>query len=148
MFTKITRPALLLKISIFCLLAFQMPAQETQYDEDGFEVFNYVDGDTSYTMKKYYIAFLKSGTQKSASEEEAMRIQMAHLEHMSKLAEQKKICIAGPFGDDTAMRGIVIYNVKTFEEAESYAKTDPAVEAGILNIEIHPWWAAKGSKLF
>ncbi len=67
---------------------------------------------------------------------------------MANLAEQNKICIAGPFADDTQLRGIVIYNAKTLEEAQSYADGDPAVQKGVLIVEIHPWWAAKESKLF
>jgi len=66
---------------------------------------------------------------------------------MSQLAAQDKICIAGPFGDDTDLRGIVIYSAKSMEEARSFADSNPAVKAGILKIKIHPWWAAKGSKL-
>lgn len=121
-------------------------AQEKQYDEEGFEIFSYQDKDTVYTMKKYFMAFLKSGTKKS-DPEEAMVIQQAHLNHMSQLAEKNKICVAGPFGDDTEFRGIVIYNVKDEEEARSYVESDPAVEAGVLTYELHPWWAAKGSRL-
>lgn len=69
------------------------------------------------------------------------------LTYVSQLAAQDKICIAGPFGDDTDLRGIVIYSAKSMEEARSFADSDPAVKAGILKIKIHPWWAAKGSKL-
>jgi uncharacterized protein YciI len=122
-------------------------AQDLKLDEDGYEIFTYQDGDTSYTMKKYYIAFLKRGPNRDQDQAEANAIQSAHLEHMSQLAEQKKICIAGPFGDDTDMRGIVIYSAKSLEEAKSYAESDPAVINGVLIAELHPWWAAKGSKL-
>lgn len=139
-------PVLILIFSFF--IAFDMQAQDTQYDDEGFEIFMYQDGDTTYTMKKYYMAFLKRGDKKSEDDEERMRIQEAHLEHMSRLAEQDKICISGPFGDDTDLRGIVIYSAKSMEEARSFADSDPAVKAGILKIEIHPWWAAKGSRLY
>ena len=67
---------------------------------------------------------------------------------MNKLAEEKKICIAGPFGDDGELRGVVIYSVPTLEEAQRLVETDPAVIAGRLIIEVHPWWAAKGSSLY
>ncbi len=121
-------------------------AQEKQYDDEGFEIFSYQDKDTVYVMKKYFMAFLKSGT-KISDPEEATAVQQAHLNHMSMLAEKNKICIAGPFGDDTEFRGVVIYNVKDEIEARSYIESDPAVVAGVLAFEIHPWWAAKGSRL-
>ena len=55
--------------------------------------------------------------------------------------------ISGPFGDDGDIRGITIYNVPTLKMADSLANIDPAVVAGRLEIEVHPWWAAKGFPL-
>ena len=55
--------------------------------------------------------------------------------------------ITGPFGDDGDIRGITIYNVPTQAMADSLANADPMVKAGRLEIEIHPWWAAKGFSL-
>lgn len=125
-----------------------LSAQEPLLDDEGFEIFEYNDGDTSMIMKKYFIAFLKAGPSRSQDPQKAAEIQQAHLNHMAELARQKKICIAGPFGDDGDIRGIVIYNVKSLEEAEELTSKDPAVKAGRLTIEIHPWWAAKGASLY
>ena len=55
--------------------------------------------------------------------------------------------ISGPFGDDGEIRGITIYNTPTQQMADSLANLDPMVQAGRLQIEIHPWWAAKGFPL-
>ena len=99
-------------------------------------------------MQKYFMALLKAGPDRDHSPEEAAVIQKGHLDHMNKLAEEKKICIAGPFGDDGELRGVVIYSVPTLEEAQRLVETDPAVIAGRLIIEVHPWWAAKGSSLY
>ncbi len=112
-----------------------------------FEEFEMKEGDTTYVMKKYYIAFLKAGPIRGQDEAEANKIQTAHLNHLNELAEAGKIIIAGPMGDEGELRGIVIFNVPTQEEAEKLAAEDPAVKAGRLIIEIHPWWAAKGSTL-
>jgi len=142
-----TKPVLILFFMAF-IAAGSTHAQALELDKEGFETFDYQEGDTSYTMKKYFICFLKTGPNKSKSPEEAMEMQKAHLEHMAQLAENQKICIAGPFADDTSLRGIVIYNAHDMEEARRYADTDPMVAAGILEAEIHPWWAAKGSSLY
>jgi hypothetical protein len=40
------------------------------------------------------------------------------------------------------MRGIFIFNVKTVEEAKTIAETDPAVKAGTLVLELHPWYGS------
>jgi uncharacterized protein YciI len=109
--------------------------------------FEMKEGDTTYVMKQYILCFLKQGANRSQSKEEVEKIQNEHLAHLNLLATQGKISIAGPFGDDGALRGIVIYNVNTVEEARQLAENDPAVQAGRLVLEFHPWWAAKGSVL-
>ena len=115
----------------------------------GFEIFDYVDEKTKDTtlMQQYFIAFLKSGPNRSQSEEEASKLQSAHLAHLGKMYELGYADISGPFGDDGDIRGITIYNVPTFEMADSLANADPMVKAGRLVIEMHPWWAAKGFPL-
>ena len=115
----------------------------------GFQVFDYVDEKTKDTtlMQQYYIAFLKSGPNRSQSEEEASNLQAAHLTHLGKMYELGYADISGPFGDDGEIRGITIYNVPTLEMADSLANADPMVKAGRLVIELHPWWAGKGLTL-
>jgi len=138
----------LLIISLFVLLStIDTEAQALEMDSLGFKTFQMTEGDTTYIMKQYFMAFLKTGPNRAHTDEEAATIQTGHLNHLNKLAEEKKISIAGPFGDDGEIRGIVIFNVATQEEVESLVAQDPAVIAGRLILEIHPWWAAKGSKL-
>ncbi|WP_299550768.1 YciI family protein [Seonamhaeicola sp.] len=115
----------------------------------GFQIFDYVDEKTKDTvlMQQYFIAFLKRGPIRTQNEEEAALIQKEHLEHLGKMYELGYADISGPFGDDGDIRGITIYNVPTLKMADSLAKADPAVKAGRLEIEVHPWWAAKGFPL-
>jgi uncharacterized protein YciI len=94
------------------------------------------------------MGFLKRVADKPALDStKVVEIQMAHQNYMAQNIKDGTLLIAGPFGDDGDMRGIVIYDVATQEEAENIIKNDPAVKAGRLDIEIHPWWAAKGSVL-
>jgi len=115
----------------------------------GFEIFDYVDEETKDTviMQQYYIAFLKRGDNTSQSKEEADSLQALHMAHLGNMYEKGFADISGPFGDDGDIRGITIYNVPTQEMADSLANLDPMVKAGRLQIEIHPWWAAKGFPL-
>lgn len=117
--------------------------------DGGYEIFDYVDEKTKDTviMQQYFIAFLKSGPNRSQSEEEAGKLQEAHLAHLGKMYEMGYADISGPFGDNGDIRGITIYNVPTLKMADSLANADPAVKAGRLVIEVHPWWAAKGFPL-
>ena len=117
--------------------------------DKGYEIFDYVDEKTQDTilMQQYFIAFLKRGPIRNQNEEEANRLQTEHLAHLGKMYELGYADISGPFGDNGDIRGITIYNVPTFEMADSLANADPMVKAGRLQIEIHPWWAAKGFPL-
>ena len=121
--------------------------QQVQTDENGFETFGYQEGDTTYIMKKYFMVFLKAGPERSQNAEEAAEIQEQHLAHIGWMADQGYVDIAGPFADNGDVRGILVMRVPNKEKAEELAALDPAVKAGRLIMEIHPWWAAVGSSL-
>lgn len=115
----------------------------------GFQTFDYIDPETRDTiiMQQYFIAFLKTGPNRSQSKEEADSLQQLHLQHLGRMYKEGYADISGPFGDDGDIRGITIYNVPTLEMADSLASMDPMVKSGRLVIEVHPWWAAKGFPL-
>ncbi len=138
----------LLCAGVLCCLSFGAKAQGLQIDTVGFQTFSYQEGDTTYLMKQYFMCFLKKGPIRDQVGEEADQIQTAHLAHLESLALNRKICMAGPFADDGNILGIVIFNTPTLEEAQRLANADPAVLAGRIIVEIHPWWAAAGSQLF
>lgn len=119
-----------------CLMAQQSPRE-----------FEMTEGDTTYTMKQYVFCLYLSGPERSQAKEEADRIQAAHMAHMSEMVITSGLQVAGPLGDDTEKRGILIFDLDTVEEAEKAMAEDPAVKAGRLRFECHPWWAAKGSTL-
>ena len=111
------------------------------------ETFEMQEGDTTYVMQKYFVVFLKSGPKRSQNKEEAQEIQKKHMAYLEKMAQMGKTSITGPFEGDCDIRGIVVYHTATAEEARGLAEADPAVKAGRLVVEVHPWWAAKGSAL-
>ena len=120
-----------------------------QLTEEGYGIFDYIDETTRDTilMQQYFIAFLKSGPNRSQNKEEADSLQSLHLAHLGRMYKEGYADISGPFGDDGEIRGITIYNTPTREMADSLANMDPMVKSGRLIIEIHPWWAAKGFPL-
>ncbi|MFZ1321701.1 MAG: YciI family protein [Ignavibacteria bacterium] len=99
-------------------------------------------GADDYGMKQYVLAFLKAGKVKSESHEKAQELQLEHLRNITKMAEEGVLVLAGPFMDDTEIRGIYIFDVKTIEEAQRLTETDPAIKAGILEMELHPWYGS------
>ena len=99
-------------------------------------------GADEYGMRQYVMAFLKRGPNRDRDSLEAAQLQRAHLENIGKLAAAGKLSIAGPFLDDGELRGIYIFNVKTLEEAKALTETDPAIQAGSLVLELHPWYGS------
>jgi uncharacterized protein YciI len=97
-----------------------------------------------YEMKRYWMVFLKTGPTRDQDSVTAMKIQEGHLANIGRLAELGKILVAGPFGDDTDLRGIFIMDCKDEAEVKDLCSSDPAIKAGRLIAEIHPWWTAKG----
>lgn len=117
--------------------------------EAGYQIFDYVEANSGDTilMQQYFMAFLKRGPKRSQDSVTAAKLQEAHLKHLGRMYEEGYADISGPFGDDQDVRGITIYNVPTLEMADSLANLDPMVKAGRLEIEVRPWWAAKGFPL-
>ncbi|MEP6994426.1 MAG: YciI family protein [Acidobacteriota bacterium] len=97
-----------------------------------------------YEMATYQLAFLFKGPAFSAEETpERAKLQEAHMAHIRKMADSGKLIIAGPFADDGDLRGLFIFRTDSLEEAKALAEQDPAVKAGRLRLEWHPWYAAK-----
>jgi uncharacterized protein YciI len=98
-----------------------------------------------FEMTTYYFGLLTRGPNAgTGTPEEREKIQAAHLANIVRLHNAGKILVAGPFADNGEWRGLFIYKCGSLEEAQQLAATDPAVAAGRLKIEIHPWMTAKG----
>jgi uncharacterized protein YciI len=93
-------------------------------------------------MKKYVFAFLKRGPNQEADSAEAANLQRAHLQNIISMAEAGKLVLAGPFMDDGDLRGIYVFNVQSIPEAEALTNTDPAIQAGVLEMELKEWYGS------
>ena len=100
---------------------------------------------TPNTVMTAYLAFLVRGDKWTPEKTpETAAIQKAHMDNINRLAEMKKLVVAGPFGDNGTLRGIFVFRVGSIEEARELAATDPAVKAGRLALQIHPWLVPEG----
>ena len=99
-------------------------------------------GADDYGMRSYVMAFLKSGPNRDQTEEEAQELQAAHMANIGRLADEGTLVLAGPFLDNGDLRGIYIFAVESVEEAEVLTATDPAIKAGRLIMELHPWYGS------
>ena len=93
-------------------------------------------------MRQYVMVLLKKGPTTITDTVKRNALQRAHLDNIGKLAKEGKLILAGPFMDNTELRGIYLFAVDSLEEAQQLAKTDPAVIAGTLIMELHPWYGS------
>lgn len=135
----------ILLTTLFMVAAFQLTcAQEKTSVPETFEM--EWEGE-QVTMQKYFIVFLKQGPNRDQSPEEAEKIQAEHLAYLGRLYKKGILNLNGPVGDGGEIAGISVYSTATLEEAVKLAEADPAVKAGRLVVEAHPWWLAKGSSV-
>lgn len=97
-----------------------------------------------YGMKTYFFVILKSGSNNRLNQKEIDDSFKGHLENINRLVEQGYLVVAGPLGkNENQYRGIfIIQNVKTIKEVQDVLQTDPAIESGLLDYEIYPWYGS------
>ena len=100
-------------------------------------------GADDYGMKKFVIAFLYRGDRVNEyTEQERADLQQGHLANIGRLAEEGKMVLAGPFFGNEDLRGLFFFDVGSIEEAEALTNTDPAIEAGVLKMELKEWYGS------
>ena len=98
-------------------------------------------------MKQYFLVLLKRGPKRDQAPEVAKQLQAGHMGNMEAYANRGILQIAGPMMDDGDLRGIFILDVPDRAGAEAMCNDDPAVQAGRLVCEIHPWLSQPGAAL-
>jgi len=114
-------------------------AQEPVFDQELADSF----GADEYGMKSYSFVILKTGSVKVEDAEKKQELMRGHLDNISRLAEAGKLVVAGPFGkNDLDYRGLFILTTPSAEEARAMLETDPAIAAGVFDVEVIPWYGA------
>jgi len=114
-------------------------AQDPVFDQELADSF----GADEYGMKSYSFVILKTGSVKVEDAERKQELMRGHLDNISRLAEAGKLVVAGPFGkNDLDYRGLFILTTPSTEEARKMLETDPAIAAGVFDVEVIPWYGA------
>jgi uncharacterized protein YciI len=94
----------------------------------------------------YYFTFLRRGPKWTAEKTpETEKLQAAHMANINALAKTGKLVIAGPFENAGDYAGVFVFKVSSLDEARALAESDPAIKAGRLIADVHPWLVFQGS---
>lgn len=90
--------------------------------------------------RRYTLVFLRKGPAPRDDETRNERLQLEHLQHLTKLQMVGKLVLNGPILVEHDILGVSVYAAE-LEEARALAKADPKVQAGYLTVEAIPWMA-------
>ena len=90
--------------------------------------------------QRYTLVFLRQGPTPYDDESRRERLQVEHLQHLTKLQMIGKLVLNGPTLIEHDILGVSIYAAE-LEEARALAEADPKVRAGHLTVEAIPWIA-------
>ena len=69
-----------------------------------------------------------------------------HMANIEGLAEEGKLVVAGPFYDipraPRSWRGVFVLNTSDTAEARGWVNQDPAVQAGVFDVVLAPWYSS------
>ncbi len=96
-----------------------------------------------YGMKSYVFVLLKTGENKTTDKKFIDSCFAGHLSNINRLVATGELIVAGPFmKNDSSLRGLFIFNVKTLEEATKLLATDPAIKEKLLKPELFRWYGS------
>jgi uncharacterized protein YciI len=101
-------------------------------------------GGNEMGMKKYVLVILKTGPNKMPAGAERDNMFKAHFANMQRLADEKKLALAGPLDGVDGWRGVFVIATDNIDEAKKIVATDPVIINGEMVGEFHAFFASAG----
>lgn len=95
-------------------------------------------GNSAPERQGYTLVLLKTGAKPEPPDAESQKLFEGHFANMMRLAKEKKLLLAGPYGKpkhDPALRGLFVLDTSDPAQAKAWAETDPCFQAGIFTLE-------------
>lgn len=128
------------RVLLVLCLATALTAQESKFDPELAKKL----GADERGMRMFVFCILKTGPKDAdVKGDERKEVFKGHFANISKLADEGKLVVAGPFGkNDKNYRGLYIFNVTTIEDAQKLVELDPAVKAGVFVPDLTLWYGS------
>ena len=95
-------------------------------------------------MTVMQMVFLRAAVGKPEPEGQKLQeMQAEHLARLARLNRERVNLLYGPFLDGGELRGIVVLDVADAEAARQLVAADPLVAAGLMSVEVRPWYGSK-----
>lgn len=90
---------------------------------------------------QHTLVYLKSGERAGTLDKVSQGAMfLGHMKNIQTLAEERKLLVAGPFGQpksDASLRGVFVFATADEAEARALGEADPGVKAGEFRLELH-----------
>ena len=91
-----------------------------------------------------FALLVRPPTAPELSSEERGLVQEGHMANINAMAKAGELLIAGPFEEDTSLRGVFVFRTTDRAKIEELVSKDPAVARGRLKVEPYTWYVSKG----
>jgi uncharacterized protein YciI len=95
-------------------------------------------------MRSYVMVILKTGPNQVPKGPARDAMFQGHFANITRLANEKKLALAGPFEGTDGWRGVFIFATADIDQAKEYVATDPVIVQGEMVAEYHKFYGSAG----